>query len=513
MGTTRRTFLQLGTATAAALVAGFPRISRAGFGRVTIEKPRGDKPRRVIFLVSDGMSIGALSMADVFSGEVRGRLTHFGRLLSDNRVAHGYFETHSLNSVVTDSAAASSAWGSGSRVFNSVINQLPTGEDLTPIMKLLQPAGIGTGLVTTATVTHATPAGFAAVSARRGDESGIAPQYNGTVDVVLGGGRKFFDAAKRADKRDVAGEYAAAGYTVVRDRAGLAAAPREGRLLGTFFDSHLPYTVDHQNDDKLKADVPTLAEMTEAALAILDKNPKGFLLQVEGARVDHAAHNNDAAGLLWDQLAFDDALAVALAYQEKNPDTLVIVTSDHGNANPGINGMGAGYGGSTEAFRLVGRAKGSYERFEDELKAMQRRSGMAPNAPAVRQLMGDLLGITLSPREAEALLMAQQGSPMTIHEQHANLPGIYGHVTGNHNGVGWTGTSHTQDYTVIAAQGPGQEHFARLMPNTALFGILTGLYGIEHRNPTVKPEQLSGLLKSAPGADGKDPLGLPPALK
>jgi alkaline phosphatase len=115
---------------------------------------------------------------------------------------------------------------------------------------------------------------------------------------------------------------------------------RPQKVLGLFYDSHLPYTIDHIHSDALKRTVPTLAEMTRKALEILGDAPNGFLLQVEGGRVDHAAHANDAASIMWDQLAFDDAVEVVYEFVAKRDDTLMIVTSDHGNANPGLNGMG-----------------------------------------------------------------------------------------------------------------------------------------------------------------------------
>ena len=157
--------------------------------------------------------------------------------------------------MVTDSAAASSAWGGGQRVNNGSINVDFSGKEVTPIAAILKKnCNARIGLVTTATVTHATPAGFAASISSRGNENSIAPQYLNRVDVIL-------------------------------------------------------------------ADDPP------------------FLLQVEGARVDHAAHLNDIAGLLGDQLAFDDALAAMLAMIAGRDDILIVVTSDHGNANPGLNGM------------------------------------------------------------------------------------------------------------------------------------------------------------------------------
>ena len=89
--------------------------------------------------------------------------------------------------------------------------------------------------------------------------------------------------------------------------------------------------------------------MTEIALGSLSQSSEGFLLQIEGARVDHAAHNNDAAALLWDQIAFDDAIQTVLRFAGKHPDTLIVITSDHGNSNPGMNSMSSKYGEPTPA--------------------------------------------------------------------------------------------------------------------------------------------------------------------
>src|SRR5690606_14792938 len=106
-------------------------------------------------------------------------------------------------SPVTDSAAAASAWGSGSRIFNWAMNMLPDGRALTPIAPLAKRAGRAVGLVTTTRITHATPAGFAAAAPSRNLEDDIAPQYLDVVDVLLGGGRRHFDSAQRRDKRDL----------------------------------------------------------------------------------------------------------------------------------------------------------------------------------------------------------------------------------------------------------------------------------------------------------------------
>lgn len=167
----RRDFFRVGAASAAV----------AGGGFHLIGSPRGDdgtsaarKARNVIVLVSDGMSSGTMSFADQFIRWRDGRASHWIDLYERGVVRRGLMETASLNSLVTDSAAAASSWGSGHRVENGAINVGPDGETYPTICGLAREAGKSTGLVTTARLTHATPAGFAANMADRNEEARIA---------------------------------------------------------------------------------------------------------------------------------------------------------------------------------------------------------------------------------------------------------------------------------------------------------------------------------------------------
>ena len=137
-GVSRREWLQLAAAGGAALGA-------RGLARA--DEPSGkstgrDRPRNLIFMVADGMSLGAPSLAEPFSQMARSRGTHFYRLWTDAACTLGFFEMGSLNSLVTDSSAASSSWSSGSRIFNNAVNQLPDGTRLVPIAPLLRERGI-----------------------------------------------------------------------------------------------------------------------------------------------------------------------------------------------------------------------------------------------------------------------------------------------------------------------------------------------------------------------------------
>src|SRR5690606_13249345 len=144
--------------------------------------------------------------------------------------------------------------------------------------------------VTTTRITHATPAAFIANVPDRGREDDVARQMlERGVDVALGGGARHFAPERLAAQR---------GLRVVRTRdelLGLDAAP--GPVLGLFARSHMPYTLDRSESE------PTLAEMARAALERLERHGGGFIVQIEGGRVDQAAHNNDAGAMVADQLA------------------------------------------------------------------------------------------------------------------------------------------------------------------------------------------------------------------
>lgn len=452
---------------------------------------RSGGPVRIVFLVSDGMSMGVPSMAEEFSQLVRGRGTHFHGLLHNPTAARGFFQTPSLSSLVTDSAAASTAWSSGSRVFNGALNVLPDGTLLRPILPIFQEKGFGTGLVTTTRLTHATPAGFTVSHPNRNDEDPIAAKMmEAGVDVMLGGGKRHFEAVATKDGKPLAEVAKAAGYAFADTKQAMAAAP-SGKLLGTFYGSHLPYTIDHMNSEELKGTVPTLAEMTRVALERLLEHENGFLLQVEGGRVDHAAHSSDAAAILWDQLAFDDAVGVALEMAAEHPDILVVVTSDHGNANPGLNGIGSGYSGSTAAFEKLAEADASFELLRPQLEG-------AASAEAVGAIIARHLGIELEAAHLATLAARLKGEEVPVLNKAFQSPtGVLGNLLANYNGVGWTSSSHTLDWVPLAATGPGAEAWAGVHHLTAAKQLFQKPAGIEHTNPSMTPAQAAEYREAA----------------
>ncbi len=494
MSVSRRKFFKQSGVLAGTAFA-FPNVARAV--EPAAARP-GQRPRHIIHLVSDGMSLGTLTCADHFAQATRGRGLAWVQLYRQRAAQTAWVNMRSLNSLVTDSAAASTGWGSGSRVKNGAVNVLPDGRKLHPLCALFGEAGWARGLVTTTEITHATPAGFAANVDDRACADTIAAQYlERRLDVMLGGGRQFFNPAKRKDKRNLLADFRAQGYAVLEKWSDLASAPTDKRWLGVFASGHLPFTLDHLADEKLKATVPTLAEMTRAALKRLERLPH-FLLQVEGGRVDHGAHNSDAAAALHDQIAFDEALELCLTFQHRHPDTLLVITTDHGNSNLGLNGMGTKYSSSSHHFAHLSQIKKSLPELVKDIKKGAEAPGVVEITLAdgttkrevyrvppthIIDVVGAATGYQVPPAKAELLSQHLANTVQPVYEQMNSPLAQLGQLLANYHGIGWTGNSHTADYVPLVALGPGAERFRGFLQNTDVFRHYLALGKIDFRNP------------------------------
>lgn len=440
--------------------------------------PRGrepDRARNVIFMVSDGMSTGTLTLAHLARQRRGERGSHWVQLWNRAGVRRASATTHAADSLVTDSAAGASAWGIGTKVPNGSINIEADGRQHVPILVHARQAVKATGLVTTTRVTHATPAGFATNAPARSLESMIAEQLlERGIDVILGGGAKHFPAELLARYPD---------RTVVRSAAELRAAAPTGkakRLLGLFGPDHLPFELDRLAKAELRTSVPTLAEMTAAALKHLsgEIGAEGFVLQIEGGRVDHAAHSNDAAALIGDQIAFDDAVATVLEFTKGRDDTLVIITSDHGNANPGLTL----YGKRAEAgMSKVLSVKGSFELIEERAAQMYAATN-PPAAPkgtvpegylnALISAMGEVSGVELGADDQRLISAARRGQRAAGFKEMNNWGSMLGQVLANHFGVSFVSPNHTGDMVEVTAFGPGSAAMPAFLDNTDLHGLM-----------------------------------------
>ncbi|MGJ1264832.1 alkaline phosphatase [Sphingobacterium spiritivorum] len=437
---------------------------------------RPDFPSRtaknIIFLVSDGMSIGTLTMANLFLQRREGRSSHWMSLYEQQKGVRALMDTASANALVTDSAAASSAWGGGIRVNNGSLNVAENGTLHKPILQKIKAAGKAVGCVTTVPVTHATPAGFCVNSSARSNQEGIALQYlDLRFDVMMGGGTEFFSAAERKDKKDLFENLTAKGFSVLRNRKDmLNANTSDSRpVMGVFNEDGLPYSLDRANDPSKTEKIPTLAEMTDTAIKLMAKNKEGFVLQVEGGKVDWAAHANDIGALINDQVAFDDAVGVAIAFAEKNKDTLIVITTDHGNANPGLFSAGGDVNANFDKI-------GSFNHTNDWIL-----NGITRN-DSPKQVVDRI-------EAAQRLVFTQaEASQILSHYQTMDGDGLYNpkklpfkllaELQVKHTSVSWGSMGHSGDYVELAMYGPGSEMLKPFVKNTDLHDLMLRAVGI-----------------------------------
>jgi alkaline phosphatase len=357
-------------------------VNQAELNAKSLVNTRG-KAKNIILFVGDGMGISTVTAARILAGQQLGKLGEEHQLSFDKFPYSGFAKTYNVDAQTPDSAGTMTAMMSGVKTDVGVIGvteaisrgdcSTVTGNELVTALELAEIAGKSTGMISTARITHATPAATYAKSSDRNwedisdmpadaitagcvdiasqlisFESDIESRFAGTnidgIEVVLGGGRRHFlpkdaayntaDAASvvegdRTDGRDLTAEWKAqypAGSFVI-DQAGFDAvdANTTSHLFGLFNESHMQYEADRKNDISGE---PSLREMTSKAIDILDNNDDGFFLMVEAGRIDHGHHAGSAHGALTDTIAFADAVQAAVDATDPE-ETLIIVTADH----------------------------------------------------------------------------------------------------------------------------------------------------------------------------------------
>jgi alkaline phosphatase len=252
------------------------------------------QPKNIIILIGDGMGFEHVKAAGMYANGSE------GTLLFESFPYQSQVMTYSADSSITDSAAAGTAIATGTKVNNEVVSvAIPgNGSDLVTLLEYFKNSGKRTGLVTTDTMTGATPACFGAHNASRSNTTDIANDYlTQTKPNILfgGGGNGMSESAAQA-----------AGYMVVTDRSGLQALDTESATMvsGQFGIGSLPYEYDGSY-----LTLPHLSEMTVTALAVLDNDPAdGFFLMVEGARIDHAGHSNNINRTIYETKEFNNTV-------------------------------------------------------------------------------------------------------------------------------------------------------------------------------------------------------------
>jgi alkaline phosphatase len=389
----------------------------------------------------------------------------------------GLLATHPAGLFITDSAAGATALGTGFKSNNGAVAILPDGSRPRTVIEAAKQNGKRTGLVTTAEIYDASPAAFSVHAQSRREHQAIVDQYLALApDVLLGGGRDAFlpqgAGGKRSDGRDVIAAFADLGYATLRDAAGLKET-RSRRLLGLFADRSLAFDLDRD-----PAREPTVAAMTGAALLALSgptADDRGFVLFVESQDPDHAGHANDVASLIRALWAFDDAVAVALAFQRTHPDTLLLITADHETG-----GFSATYArkdiAAGPASLVVGPAEfEKVMRIGASLDAVAAKLGPKPGADALDALVSSHFpGFTLDADLRDAILQRRPLERNFSASPHAAL----GRMVARQTGFYWGSSGHTAQPVATGAIGPGAELFRGYRDNTefgtALLELIDG---------------------------------------
>ncbi|MBA6411253.1 alkaline phosphatase [Pseudoalteromonas sp. 5Ae-yellow] len=338
------------------------------------------KAKNVILFVGDGMGISTITAARILAGQLEGEMGEDHQLSFETMPFSGFVKTYNVDAQTPDSAGTMTAMASGVKTDAGVIGideavergncASGKGHELVTSLELAEIAGKATGIISTARITHATPAATYAKSAERNwedisdmpesaatcediasqlvnFEANLEARFSGVdidgIDVVMGGGRRHFlpkDAAfnsadavsavegDRTDNRDLTAEWKTQypNGTYVMDQTGFDAISDDAtKVFGLFNESHMQYEADRAND---VAGEPSLSQMTEKAINVLDNNEQGFFLTVESGRIDHAHHAGNAYNALNDTIEL--AKAVKVAMENTNPEeTLIVVTADH----------------------------------------------------------------------------------------------------------------------------------------------------------------------------------------
>jgi len=410
--------------------------------------------KNVILMIPDGTSISAVSAARWYQRYIHPELT---RLNLDPYLC-GTILTYSSNAPIGDSAPTTSCYMTGYPSRAGWVSTYPLPdpkndiipsdkyEAYQPLATLMETARItqnkATGLVITCEFPHATPADCSAHSYSRGKYEWIVPQIaHNQIDVVIGGGTGLLTEDLKADLRKE-------GYGVFTDDITNFRSYRGNKMWALFGNREMSYELDRDPTQQ-----PSLAEMTAIALSKLSTNENGFILMVEGSKVDWAAHANDAAGIINEMLAFDKACGVAFDFAKENGETVVLVVPDHGNSGFSIGSKKcSGYSTLTkdELFGPISKIKISGDGLVNKLQDTE---------PArLKDVVYEWTGISLTENEYEQLSQSADYRKSTLAEEKrikgSKLANVAAKIVDDHTCFGFTTGGHTGEEVFLAVYDP-----------------------------------------------------------
>ncbi len=460
------------------------------------------KAKNVVLMIGDGMSANIRTAARVVSkGIDEGKFN--GWLEMEKMEYMGLVTTSGMDSIVTDSANSASAYATGHKTAVNAEGVYPDNtedplddprvENIVELVKRTKK--MSTGVVTTADVTDATPAAMATHTRKRSASEAIVNMFleaGSRPDVIMGGGLEWFlpesAGGKRKDGTNKIDAFKSLGYTYVTNATELNKATSASKLLGLFKKGNLDVYFDREYTKPVNkaivgeyTDQPTLLEMTSQALNVLGKNKNGFFLMVEGASIDKMAHPMDLERLIWDTIEFDQTVGLVKQYAAKHPDTLIIVTADHGHSMTlnGTYNTEAAKGKTGEELREF---VGTYADSKFPTYVDANKDGFPDDPDSTWKLA---VGWGNHPDHNDDFLTNPTPISPTIQDPNVTDKSWYiANPDKDPNGIHFTGNIphdeavevHTFDDVPVNASGPGAQLFSGYMDNTQVFrNIVTAL--------------------------------------
>ena len=409
--------------------------------------------KNVIVLIPDGTSLPVVSAARWYQHYNHPEKTN----LHIDPYLCGSILTYSSNAPIGDSAPTTSCYMTGYPSRSGSVSMYSPADPLNdivpldpdkayqPLMTVLEAARISqnkaTGLVFTCEFAHATPADCSAHTYNRGKYEWVVPQMvHNNLDVVIGGGVSLL---KDDHKQFLRNE----GYGLFLNDIDGFRNHKGNRMWALFGDMDMAYDIDRDPEKE-----PSLAEMTQKAIDKLSQNKNGFFLMVEGSKVDWAAHANDAAAVITEMLAFDEACGVAFDFAKANGKTLVVVVPDHGNSGFSIGSSKcSNYSALTkdELFGPISKIKNS----ADVLIAKLQNTGPS----GLRTAFNNLTGISLSDDDYSQMLQSANYRLSTVPAEErkgAPLARVVNGILDKNNCFGFTTTGHTGEEVFLAVYDP-----------------------------------------------------------
>ncbi|TCL75293.1 alkaline phosphatase [Hydrogenispora ethanolica] len=428
-------------------------------------------PKYIFMFIGDGMGIAQRQVAELQLNNTPGKtaIDQKKRLVMNTLRVNCVNTTYDSTSIVPDSASTATSLSSGYKTLSGVIGLREDKTTVTPyISEALKNKGYAVGIVSSVKIVHATPAAYYCHIDSRNKYDEIAEQLiNSKFDLFVGGGGvKHFSPASRKDKRDLYQEAAAKGFTVATtSKEFLAAKPGQrvlANLPGDMNDEALPYALDRGPDD-----LP-LPQIVKKSIDLLSANKKGFFLMVEEGKVDWACHANDTGSTIANMLDLDQAVAAALEFKKKHPQTLIIVTGDHECGGLGLS-MGTEYRVNPELFY---NQKLSFEMADVKVAAILKNERDPQSG--ILKLAADF-GLT-HPTESEKAQIAKALADEQAGLSKQQLNALYGgyrpvsmtfcRLMNTRANLFWTSYVHTGIPVLTTVEGVGAARFSGYKDNT-----------------------------------------------